>query len=43
MLDRDLAGIYGVQTFRFNEAVNRNLRRLPDDFLFQLARSKPTL
>jgi hypothetical protein len=36
MLDRDLAGIYGVQTFRLNEAVKRNLRRFPADFMFQL-------
>lgn len=36
MLDRDLAEIYGVQTFRLNEAVKRNLRRFPHDFMFQL-------
>ena len=36
ILDSDLALIYGVATFRFNEAVKRNLARFPDDFLFQL-------
>ena len=36
MLDRDLAQLYGVPTFRFNEAVKRNLKRFPDDFMFQL-------
>lgn len=36
MLDRDLASIYGVGTFRLNEAVKRNRRRFPEDFMFQL-------
>lgn len=36
ILDRDLAVLYGVPTFRFNEAVKRNRRRFPDDFMFQL-------
>jgi hypothetical protein len=36
MLDRDLAGLYGVQTFRLNEAVKRNRSRFPNDFMFQL-------
>ena len=40
MLDRDLADIYGVQTFRLNEAVKRNLRRFPADFMFQLTREE---
>lgn len=37
ILDTDLAGIYGTQTFRLNEAVKRNRERFPDDFLFQLS------
>jgi hypothetical protein len=37
ILDADLARIYGVPTFRLNEAVKRNRRRFPEDFLFQLA------
>src|SRR5438477_10084564 len=36
MLDRDLARIYGVPTFRFNEAIKRNRERFPKDFAFQL-------
>jgi hypothetical protein len=37
MLDSDLAELYGVQTFRLNEAVKRNRRRFPPDFMFQLS------
>jgi len=33
--DRDLAALYGVPTFRFNEAVKRNRNRFPEDFMFQ--------
>jgi len=36
ILDFDMARIYGVPTFRFNEAVKRNRHRFPSDFLFQL-------
>ncbi|MGE0269296.1 MAG: ORF6N domain-containing protein [Candidatus Omnitrophota bacterium] len=36
MLDRDLAALYGVPTFRLNEQVKRNKKRFPDDFMFQL-------
>jgi predicted amino acid-binding ACT domain protein len=38
MLDHDLAEIYGVPTFRFNEAIKRNRHRFPADFMFQLTR-----
>ncbi len=37
MLDRDLAALYGVQTFRLNEAVKRNRGRFPEDFMFRLS------
>jgi ORF6N domain len=40
MLDRDLAKIYGVPTFRFNEAIKRNRHRFPPDFMFQLTREE---
>jgi len=40
MLDRDLAEVYGVPTFRLNEAVKRNAARFPEDFLFQLNRQE---
>jgi hypothetical protein len=36
ILDTDLARIFGVPTFRFNEAIKRNRERFPADFLFQL-------
>ncbi len=36
VLDSDLAKIYGVTTGRFNEAVKRNAKRFPEDFMFQL-------
>lgn len=36
VLDADLANLYGVPTFRLNEAVKRNVARFPEDFRFQL-------
>ena len=36
MLDRDLAELYGVSTGNLNKAVKRNMKRFPDDFMFQL-------
>lgn len=36
MLDRDLAGLYGVTTAALNQAVRRNRARFPPDFMFQL-------
>jgi hypothetical protein len=36
ILDADLARIYDVATFRFNEAFKRNRHRFPADFAFQL-------
>jgi len=38
MLDRDLAELYGVETRVLNQAVKRNIRRFPDDFMFALTR-----
>jgi len=35
-LDCDLAALSGVPTFCFNEAVKRNRKHFPDDFMFQL-------
>jgi hypothetical protein len=37
MLDADLAALYGVPTFRLNEAVKRNRSRFPEDFMFRLS------
>jgi len=36
MLDKDLAELYGVSTGNLNKAVKRNIKRFPDDFMFQL-------
>lgn len=36
MLDRDLAEMYGVETRVLNQAVRRNEKRFPKDFMFQL-------
>jgi hypothetical protein len=36
MLDRDLAMLYGVSTKVLNQAVKRNKKRFPGDFMFQL-------
>lgn len=36
MLDSHLAELYQVTTKRLNEQLRRNLKRFPDDFMFQL-------
>lgn len=36
MLDKDLAELYDVTTGNLNKAVKRNIKRFPNDFLFQL-------
>ena len=36
MIDRDLAGLYGVDTKALNQSVKRNIERFPGDFMFQL-------
>jgi len=36
MLDFDLASLYEVETKVLNQAVKRNLKRFPEDFMFQL-------
>jgi hypothetical protein len=36
LLDSDLAALYGVPVKALNQAVKRNLARLPEDFMFQL-------
>jgi hypothetical protein len=33
ILDRDLARLYEIETYRLNEAVKRNIERFPEDFL----------
>ena len=36
MLDFDLAGLYEVPTKALNQAVKRNIKRFPKDFMFRL-------
>ena len=36
ILDRDLAGLYGISTGALNQAVRRNESRFPSDFRFQI-------
>ncbi len=36
MVDRDLAELYGVETRVLNQAVRRNEKRFPEDFMFQM-------
>ena len=38
LLDRDLAELYGVSTKVLNQAVKRNARRFPPDFMFRLTK-----
>ena len=40
MLDSDLAYLYEVEVKRLNEAVKRNVKRFPDDFMFRLTKDE---
>ena len=40
MLDRDLAVLYGVETYVLNQSVKRNSNRFPLDFMFQLTKDE---
>jgi len=40
MIDRDLAELYSVDTRVLNQAVKRNLKRFPDDFMFQMTKEE---
>jgi phage regulator Rha-like protein len=40
MLDRDLAELYGVETRVLKQAVRRNKKRFPDDFMFELTKEE---
>ena len=37
MLASDLAELYNIETRVLNQSVNRNLKRFPPDFMFQLS------
>lgn len=40
ILDRDLAVLYNVETRALKQAVRRNIRRFPGDFMFQLTKKE---
>ena len=40
MLDFDLAELYQVETRVLNQAVKRNIKRFPEDFMFQLTQEE---
>lgn len=40
MLDKDLAGLYQVEVKVLNQAVKRNIKRFPSDFMFQLTKEE---
>lgn len=40
MIDRDLSKLYGVKVKRLNEQVKRNMKRFPDDFMFQVTKEE---
>ena len=42
MLDRDLAELYGVETKALKQAVRRNIKRFPPDFMFELTKEELT-
>lgn len=40
LLDRDLAALYGIETRVLKQAVKRNIKRFPNDFMFTLNRGE---
>lgn len=40
MLDFDLAEMYETETKRLKEAVRRNIKRFPPDFMFELTKEE---
>ena len=40
MIDSDLAKLYGVKTKVLNQSVRRNIKRFPEDFMFQLTQEE---
>src|SRR5581483_1425428 len=43
MLDADLAALYGIEARALNQAVKRNRKRFPNDFMFQLSKPESDL
>lgn len=40
MLDRNLEELYGVETKVLKQAVRRNIKRFPDDFMFEMTKDE---
>lgn len=40
ILDFDLASLYGVETRALKQAIRRNIKRFPDDFMFTLSQEE---
>ena len=40
MLDSDLAFLYEVEVKQLNQAVKRNIKRFPNDFMFRLTKNE---
>jgi len=40
MLDSDLASLYEVEVRQLNQAVKRNIKRFPVDFMLRLTKSE---
>lgn len=40
MIDRDIADLYGVSTKALNQAVTRNMKRFPPDFMFRVTKTE---
>ena len=43
MLDSDLAELYEVETKQLKRAVRRNIKRFPEDFMFELTKKEFSL
>jgi phosphopentomutase len=40
MLDRDHAELYGIETRALKQAVRRNIKSFPEEFMFQLTKDE---
>ena len=40
MLDKDLADLYATETKSLNLAIKRNIKRFPNDFMFELTKGE---
>ncbi len=40
MLHKDLSELYGVETKQLKRAVRHNIKRFPDDFMFELTKNE---